>query len=157
MKAMWIDTSGVLVCMPARLAAQWREELDYKDVSMVRSAIGCVRIHGIDCLVLNEEPLSTAWFSDPSSGYFVRWAAAESEEQVIATAKTLRNAVPQQKCIAVFETGKYLLFDAALGPRMSTPLVVYLEGGMYQICSHRTFALPDIEVITLSLQRRTKQ
>ncbi|MGW8437830.1 Imm21 family immunity protein [Nocardiopsis sp. NPDC055879] len=80
----WIGTlGGPLIVIPCDLLESWNgsEDGDYERACKVESYAGVISVGGGEALVLGGTPDLTAYI--PYHRSFVRWGAAESEEQLL--------------------------------------------------------------------------
>jgi hypothetical protein len=157
----WVESGGgPLIAIPEVVLPFWSgadgDEMssDYDRACDVEGFIGLVPVGDTRALVLGDEPSSTAFL--PEHGTFVRWCAAESEEELLA-------GVPAALEAAVWETevhwnvpGPVVLFDAAWPGTASTRtdhLKVALEPGRYAVRATTAEPGPETWVGLVQLRR----
>jgi hypothetical protein len=94
--SVWVESAGgPLLVAPASELAHWGGSTDddgpvetwgdYGRACSVQGYIGLVDVGSQQALVLGDEPASTTYLADER--LFLRWAAADSEAELIAAAK----------------------------------------------------------------------
>ncbi|MFF4054271.1 immunity 21 family protein [Streptomyces sp. NPDC001668] len=114
----WVESGGgPLIAVPETVLPFWagadgdETASDYDRACEVEGCVGLLPVGDAAALVLGDEPASTSYL--PDHGTFVRWCAAESEDDLLAQ-------VPAALATAVWEDevswavpGPVVLFDAA--------------------------------------------
>jgi hypothetical protein len=96
MSLTWVESGGgPLLVAPKSELAQWGGSTnddgpveawgDYGRACSVQGYIGLVSVGGQQALVLGDEPASATYL--PAERLFLRWAAADSEAELVAAAK----------------------------------------------------------------------
>ncbi|MEU0784540.1 immunity 21 family protein [Streptomyces sp. NPDC006173] len=157
----WVESGGgPLIAIPEAVLPFWSgadgDEMssDYDRACDVEGFIGLVPVGDSRALVLGDEPASTAYL--PEHGIFVRWSAAESEDELLAV-------VPAALATAVWDPevqwnvpGPVVLFDAAWpGPvsERTDHLKVALAPGRYGVRAARVEPGPETWVGLVQLRR----
>lgn len=111
----WIESAGgPLLLLEEHLLSHWHgiETDDYDRACGIDDYLGLLDVGSGRALVLGEEPMSTAWLSEP--GMFVRWQYADDNESVEEAIADLSKASWEATAIVVDVTDSSLvLFDAA--------------------------------------------
>ncbi|MFD6920528.1 immunity 21 family protein [Streptomyces sp. NPDC059944] len=157
----WVESGGgPLIAIPEAVLPFWSgadgDEMssDYDRACDVEGSIGLVPVGDSRALVLGDEPASTSYL--PEHGTFVRWSAAESEDELLAV-------VPSALATAVWDPevqwhvpGPVVLFDAAWpGPvsERTDHLKVALAPGRYGVRAARVEPGPETWVGLVQLRR----
>ncbi|MET7385793.1 immunity 21 family protein [Streptomyces sp. NPDC005529] len=157
----WVESGGgPLIAIPEAVLPFWSgadgDEMssDYDRACDVEGSIGLVPVGDSRALVLGDEPASTSYL--PEHGTFVRWSAAESEDELLAV-------VPAALATAVWDPevqwhvpGPVVLFDAAWpGPvsERTDHLKVALAPGRYGVRAARVEPGPETWVGLVQLRR----
>ncbi|MET7740449.1 immunity 21 family protein [Streptomyces sp. NPDC005385] len=157
----WVESGGgPLIAIPEAVLPFWSgadgDEMssDYDRACDVEGSIGLVPVGDSRALVLGDEPASTSYL--PEHGIFVRWSAAESEDELLAV-------VPAALATAVWDPevqwhvpGPVVLFDAAWpGPvsERTDHLKVALAPGRYGVRAARVEPGPETWVGLVQLRR----
>ena len=121
----WVSSAGgPLILFPADRLSNWQGAFnkgnalsDYDRACSIVDFIGTLQVGSSTALILNDEPLQTAWcqLNDTCHGYLVRWVYAESESAVVAFLEHLPNSTFSLSTTFFLPTAKTcLLFDSAL-------------------------------------------
>ncbi|WP_405538872.1 immunity 21 family protein [Streptomyces sp. NBC_00075] len=118
MAVEWVESGGgPLIAVPEAVLSFWAgadgDELstDYDRACEVDGLIGFVPVGDTTALVLGDEPASTAFL--PEHDTFVRWCAADSEDELLACVPAAL-AAAEWEADRVWETpGDVVLFDSA--------------------------------------------
>ncbi|MFJ6508516.1 immunity 21 family protein [Streptomyces sp. NPDC091879] len=157
----WVESGGgPLIAIPEAVLPFWSgadgDEMssDYDRACDVEGFIGLVPVGDSRALVLGDEPASTSYL--PEHGVFVRWSAAESEDELLAV-------VPAALATAVWDPevqwnvpGPVVLFDAAWpGPASARTghLKVALAPGRYGVRAAHVEPGPETWVGLVQLRR----
>ncbi|MEU3890554.1 immunity 21 family protein [Streptomyces sp. NPDC029041] len=157
----WVESGGgPLIAVPEIVLPFWAgadgEETasDYDRACEVDGHVGLLPVGDCTALVLGDEPAATAYL--PDRGMFVRWRAADSEHELLAS-------VPPATATAAWgpETtwkvpGPVRLFDAAwpgTGLADTDQVRVALEPGRYAVRAARVQPGPEtwLDLIELRL------
>jgi hypothetical protein len=127
---------------------------DYDRACDVEGFVGLLPVGDTRALVLGDDPASTTYL--PEHGVFVRWCAAESEDELLSV-------VPAALADAVWEPeahwnvpGPVVLFDAAwpgAASENTDHLRVVLEPGRYAVRAARVEPGPETWVGLVQLRR----
>lgn len=137
----WVESGGgPLIAIPEVVLPFWAGadgddmSSDYDRACDVDGFIGLVPVGDTRALVLGDEPASTSYL--PEHGTFVRWCAAESEEELLAGVPAALEAAVWEPEVQWSVPGPVVLFDAAW-PGTATGrtdhLRVPLEPGRYAV------------------------
>ncbi|MFG2447807.1 immunity 21 family protein [Streptomyces sp. M41(2017)] len=157
----WVESGGgPLIAIPEAVLPFWsgadgdESSSDYDRACDVEGFIGLVPVGDSRALVLGDEPASTSYL--PEHGVFVRWSAAESEDELLAV-------VPAALATAVWDPevqwnvpGPVVLFDAAWpGPasERTDHLKVALAPGRYGVRAAHVEPGPETWVGLVQLRR----
>ncbi len=156
----WIESNGgPLLLLGESLLANWAGAdgprpgpTDYERAAAVRDFVGVVPVDDGYGLVLWGEPLPTTWWSrlDAVDGLFVRWIAAESDEQVNDTLEKLSDDVfVPSKVFITLTDPNCMLFDSAMpGEDILTPsMKIRLLPGRYRIDTAEYAKPGEIELL----------
>ncbi|MEU8788416.1 immunity 21 family protein [Streptomyces sp. NPDC048643] len=157
----WVESGGgPLIAIPEAVLPFWSgadgDEMssDYDRACDVEGFIGLVPVGDSRALVLGDEPASTSYL--PEHGVFVRWSAAESEDELLAV-------VPAAIATAVWDPevqwnvpGPVVLFDAAWpgsASERTDHLKVALAPGRYGVRAAQVEPGPETWVGLVKLRR----
>ncbi|MFD7679912.1 immunity 21 family protein [Streptomyces sp. NPDC060187] len=157
----WVESGGgPLIAIPEAVLPFWSgadgDEMssDYDRACDVEGFIGLVPVGDSRALVLGDEPASTSYL--PEHGLFVRWSAAESEDELLAV-------VPAALATAVWDPevqwnvpGPVVLFDAAwpgTASERTDHLKVALAPGRYGVRAAHVEPGPETWVGLVQLRR----
>jgi frataxin-like iron-binding protein CyaY len=153
----WVNSAGgPFLFLDEVLLSNWHgsagghaEQSDYERACLADDLIVPINIGNGFGVVLNDEPLQTAWLPSEKQGqsFLTRWRHAKSEITVIRHLEQIPEAIFDQEGVSfTVPCGRCILFDSALpGPdfRKGEFLELMLEPGDYEI---RTgFFEPDSE------------
>src|SRR5690242_20715802 len=157
----WVESGGgPLVAVPEAVLPFWAgadgEDLatDYDRACEVDGYVGLLPVGDSAALVLGDEPASTSFLPDHDT--FVRWRAANSEEELLA-------GVPAALATAVWEnevrwdvSGPVVLFDSAWPGREADGterLRIALEPGGYAVRAGQAQPGPETWLGLVQLRR----
>ncbi|WND38829.1 immunity 21 family protein [Streptomyces sp. BB1-1-1] len=114
----WVESGGgPLVAVPETVLPFWtgadgeETDSDYDRACEIDGHVGLLPVGDCAALVLGDEPASTAYL--PDHGTFVRWCAADSEDEVLAGVPAALDAAEWEPEVSWQVPGPVLLFDAA--------------------------------------------
>ncbi|MFF7331544.1 immunity 21 family protein [Streptomyces sp. NPDC090306] len=114
----WVESGGgPLIAVPETVLPFWAgadgDELasDYDRACEVESEVGLVPVGDCAALVLGDEPAATAFL--PEHGLFVRWCAADSEDELLAGVPAALDGAVWGDEVRWEVPGPVVLFDAA--------------------------------------------
>ncbi|MET8947459.1 immunity 21 family protein [Streptomyces sp. NPDC004542] len=131
---------GPLVAVPEAVLPFWAgadgEDLatDYDRACEIDGYVGLLPVGDSAALVLGDEPASTSFL--PGHGTFVRWCAADSEEELPAGVPAALDAAVREHEVLWDVPGPVLLLDSAwpgAGTDRAEHLRVPLEAGRYSV------------------------
>jgi hypothetical protein len=147
----WVESGGgPLVVVPETVLPFWvgadGDELasDYDRACEEDGDVGLLPVGDSAALVFGEEPASTTYL--PEHGTFVRWYAAESEEQLLAEVRTALDSAVWGPEMVWTVPGPVLLFDAAWPGKdslRSDHVWISLEPGRYTVRAARVQPGPE--------------
>ncbi|MFD4613102.1 immunity 21 family protein [Streptomyces sp. NPDC058451] len=157
----WVESEGgPLIVVPEVVLSSWsgadsdESETDYDRACGVDGYAGLVAVGQSQALVLGDDPASTSFL--PERGLFVRWCAAESEEELLGSVDAaLADAAwePEQLWDV---PGPVVLFDSAWPGDELEPenhLRVDLEPGRYSVRATYVEPNPETWLNLVQLQR----
>jgi len=110
----WIESAGgPLILLEGRLLSDWHgiETDDYDRACGIDDYLGLLNVGSGRALVLGEEPMPTAWLSEP--GMLVRWQYADDNESVVEAIADLSKASWEETGIVLdVSDSSLVLFDA---------------------------------------------
>jgi hypothetical protein len=119
----WINSAGgPLVLIPRSALIRWRGAADghgvgtdYDAACAVSSYAGVIHRHGVDILILNDEPLQTTAVATEDAVFLVRWMYAPNESAVLASLRDIRGRLgpPCERASLASVECEYVLLDAA--------------------------------------------
>jgi hypothetical protein len=122
----WVESSGgPLILLDADLLEQWggvsaegdsASGSDYDLACSVNDYLGRIAFRDRDALVLDDEPLPTAWYEmgEVAHGLLVRWVHADDEASAVAALSDLQGLEWEAADFEVhFSQNNQVLFDAA--------------------------------------------
>jgi len=142
----WVESAGgPLLVVPASALSHWGGSTDddgpvetwgdYGRACAVEGYIGLLSVGGQQALVLGDEPATTAYL--PAERLFLRWAAADSEAELVAAAKrALQGHVQWEEDLVWDIREPVVLFDPAWPGSEIEPdnhLVLDIEPGRYRV------------------------
>ncbi|MCX4976307.1 MULTISPECIES: immunity 21 family protein [unclassified Streptomyces] len=147
----WVESGGgPLIVIPEVVLPFWsgadgdETSSDYDRACDVDGYIGLVPVGDTRALVLGDEPASTAFL--PEHGTFVRWCAADSEDELLAIVPAALEAAVWEPEVHWNVPGPVVLFDAAWPgseSKRTDHLKLALEPGRYAV--RATYAEPGPE------------
>ncbi|WP_330456517.1 immunity 21 family protein [Streptomyces sp. NBC_00820] len=147
----WVESGGgPLIAVPETVLPFWAgadsEELatDYDRACEVDGYAALLPVGDSAALVLGDEPASTSYLAD--HGTFVRWSAANSEEELLAAARAALATAAWESELRWHVPGPVVLFDSAWpgnGVDDTGHLRVPLEAGTYGV--RAAYAQPEPE------------
>lgn len=157
----WVESGGgPLIAVPETVLPFWagadgdETASDYDRACEVDGFVGLLPVGDSAALVFGDEPASTSYL--PDHGTFVRWCAADSEEELLAR-------VPAALATAVWDhevrwkvPGTVVLFDSAWpGPETERTehLRVALEPGTYAVRAAQVQPGPETWLGLVQLRR----
>ncbi|WP_330302993.1 MULTISPECIES: immunity 21 family protein [unclassified Streptomyces] len=160
----WVESGGgPLIAIPEVVLPFWAGadgddmSSDYDRACDVDGFIGLVPVGDTRALVLGDEPASTSYL--PEHGTFVRWCAAESEEELLAGVPAALEAAVWEPEVQWSVPGPVILFDAAW-PGTATGrtdhLRVPLEPGRYAVRAAYAEPGPETWLGLVQLRRLTQ-
>ncbi|MEU6473136.1 immunity 21 family protein [Streptomyces massasporeus] len=157
----WVESGGgPLIAVPETVLPFWAgadgEETasDYDRACEVDGHVGLLPVGDSTALVLGDEPASTAYL--PDRGMFVRWCAADSEHELLASVPPATAAAEWGPETTWKVPGPVRLFDAAwpgTGLADTDQVRVALEAGSYAVRAARVQPGPEtwLDLIELRL------
>jgi hypothetical protein len=135
----WINSAGgPLVLIPRLALRSWQgaaggDGSDYMAAAAVSDYAGVIHRHGVDILVLNDEPLQTTAVAMDDALLLVRWKYAPSESSVSASLRGIRGqlGLPCEQTYLASTEHEYVLLDAGAAGDGATN---YLDIGF---CPHQ--------------------
>ncbi|MER6383763.1 immunity 21 family protein [Streptomyces sp. NPDC001250] len=137
----WVESGGgPLIAVPETVLPFWAgadsEELDtdYDRACEVDGYVGLLPVGDSAALVFGDEPASTSYLPDHAT--FVRWSAANSEAELLATVPAALDAAMWGSEVHWRVPGPVLLFDSAWPGQAADRtehLRVPLEAGTYTV------------------------
>ncbi|NMI55882.1 MULTISPECIES: Imm21 family immunity protein [unclassified Streptomyces] len=113
----WIESGGgPLIVIPEASLSVWRgadgdEWEDYDRACDVDGHVGLIAVGQSHALVLGFDPASTAFLS--SAGAFVRWIAADSEEELLDSVDAALASAVWEETVTWDVPGPVVLLDSA--------------------------------------------
>jgi hypothetical protein len=118
----WIESlGGPLVLLPTNKMQLWLgnagpskpEESHYELACDIKGFCGTLTINDIQAFVVADESNPTTWIPNSEGGQLIRWMAANSEEQLMSTAKTIMEKQHLDSVVYFDSTqGEHHLFDS---------------------------------------------
>ncbi|WP_149263469.1 Imm21 family immunity protein [Actinomadura sp. K4S16] len=141
----WVESGGgPLLAAPASQLARWEGSTDdegpvetwgdYGRACAVEGYIGLVGVGAGQGLVLGDEPATTTYL--PDERLFVRWAAADSESELVDAARQAVHDVEWEEELGWDVDGPVVLFDSAwpgATPEPGNHLKIDLAPGPYRV------------------------
>ncbi|WP_189863572.1 immunity 21 family protein [Streptomyces poonensis] len=157
----WVESGGgPLIAVPEAVLPFWtgadgdEPSSDYDRACAVDGHVGLVPVGDTRALVLGDEPASTAFL--PEYGTFVRWCAADSEEELLAQVPAALDAAVWAPEVEWRVPGAVVLFDAAWpgdGSERTDHVRVELEPGRYGVRAAHVPAGPETWLGLVHLRR----
>jgi hypothetical protein len=137
----WImSAGGPLILIPRSIIGQWRGVADggedYQAACAVTDRAGVIWRHGVDILVLNDEPLQTACVVSDRRPMLIRWMYAPSESAALAALHDFqdRRLRPSEAVLMTCKESRYVLLDAgADGSKLTEHLDVEIVEGVFLV------------------------
>jgi hypothetical protein len=143
----WVNSAGgPLLFLAEDLLSMWHgvvgnhaEQSDYDRACRLDNLIGSITIGNGAGIILNDEPLPTAWLPSEEKGYglWIRWKHAKNESSVVRHLEQLPQIIFRpERMILTVTSARCILFDSALhGPdfRKGEFLEVVLDLADYEI------------------------
>ncbi|MER6012435.1 immunity 21 family protein [Streptomyces bluensis] len=158
----WVESGGgPLIAVPEVVLPFWtgasggEMSSDYDRACDINGSIGLLPVGDTRALVLGDEPASTAFL--PEHGTFVRWYAANSEDELLAGVPTALQTALWEPEVEWRVPGPVVVFDAAWpgdSSRSTDHLRVELESGRYGVSAAYVSAGPETWLGLVRLRRR---
>ncbi|GAX53986.1 Imm21 family immunity protein [Streptomyces olivochromogenes] len=136
----WIESGGgPLIVIPEESLSAWRgadgeDWKDYDRACAVDGHVGLIAVGQSHALVLGFDPASTAFLPNP--GAFVRWIAADSEEELLDSVEGALASVVWEETVTWDVPGPVVLLDSACpggGVHEDERLRVEMAAGRYRV------------------------
>ncbi|TMQ89677.1 hypothetical protein ETD83_38885 [Actinomadura soli] len=142
----WVESGGgPLLLAPASQLAHWGGATDdddgpletwgdYGRACSVEGYIGLVKVGSLDGLVLGDEPATTTYL--PDERLLLRWAAADSEAELVAAARKAASTAPWEEHLVWDVDGPAVLIDSAWpgsAPEPGNHLPIDLRPSRYNV------------------------
>ncbi|MEV8545651.1 immunity 21 family protein [Streptomyces sp. NPDC051572] len=157
----WVESGGgPLIAVPTTVLPFWTgadgDELasDYDRACEVGGYAGLLPVGDSAALVLGDDPASTSFL--PEHGTFVRWCAANSEDEVLAVIPAALAGATWENEVHWDVPGPVVLFDSAWPGRESEGtehLKVDLEPGRYAVRAGQAQPGPETWLGLVQLRR----
>jgi immunity protein 21 of polymorphic toxin system len=145
----WISSAGgPLVLLPLDSLADWQGNAngdgapsDYDIACAAEGYTNALIVRNMSVLVLNDEPLQTAFLRDATGAFFVRWMYAPGQPEVDTALAVMRGQLGPAVEAVDFQadTPNLVLMDAAeqgAGPSLGDRLSLHLEAASYKVSTH---------------------
>jgi len=159
----WVESGGgPLIAIPETVLPFWAGadgddmSCDYDRACDVEGFIGLLPVGDTRALVLGDDPASTTYL--PEHGVFVRWCAADSEDELLAVVPAALAQAAWEPEVEWTVPGPVVLFDAAwpgTASENTDHLRVVLEPGRYGVRAARVEPGPETWVGLVQLRRLT--
>lgn len=159
----WVESGGgPLIAIPETVLPFWSGadgddmSCDYDRACDVDGYIGLLPVGDTRALVLGDDPAATAYL--PEHGAFVRWCAADSEDELRALVPAALSQARWEQEAEWTVPGPVVLFDAAWTGTASGStdhLRVMLEPGRYGVRAARVEPGPETWIGLVQLRRLT--
>jgi len=159
----WVESGGgPLIAIPETVLPFWAGadgddmSCDYDRACDVEGFIGLLPVGDTRALVLGDDPASTTYL--PEHGAFVRWCAADSEDELLAVVPAALARAAWEPEVEWTVPGPVVLFDAAWPGTASgntDHLRVVLEPGRYGVRAAHVEPGPETWVGLVQLRRLT--
>ncbi|WP_406836342.1 immunity 21 family protein [Streptomyces sp. AHU1] len=159
----WVESGGgPLIAIPETVLPFWAGadgddmSCDYDRACDVEGFIGLLPVGDTRALVLGDDPASTTYL--PEHGAFVRWCAADSEDELLAVVPAALAQAAWEPEVEWTVPGPVVLFDAAwpgTASENTDHLRVVLEPGRYGVRAARVEPGPETWVGLVQLRRLT--
>ncbi|MFO0983776.1 MAG: Imm21 family immunity protein [Planctomycetota bacterium] len=146
MKQKWMSTDGgPFVVLPRSFLLEWhgidtelREPTDYEAACSVNNYTGVLTRDCYEILVVNDEPLQTAFTRASHLPCLVRWRFASGPDAVAEAIRVLADVVGTLRTVQTMtwrvESADLVMFDAASDGRDEPELLeIDLTPGLYQV------------------------
>ncbi|MET8451378.1 immunity 21 family protein [Streptomyces sp. NPDC005209] len=157
----WVESGGgPLIVVPEAVLPFWAgadgEDMatDYDRACEVDGYVGLLPVGNSAALVLGDEPASTSYLPDHAA--FVRWSAANSEEELLAGVPAALDAAAWGDEVRWDVPGPVVLFDSAWPgdeSERAEHLRVPLEAGAYAVRAAYARPGPETWVGLVQLRR----
>jgi hypothetical protein len=157
----WVESGGgPLIAVPETVLPFWlgadgdETASDYDRACEVEGFVGLLPVGDSAALVLGDEPASTSFL--PDQGTFVRWGAADSEDELLAQVPAALATADWKDEIHWTVPGPVVLFDAAWPGGDSTRtdhLRVTLDPGRYAVRAAQVQPGPETWLGFVQLRR----
>lgn len=120
----WISSEGgPLILLERNIASYWkghdgsgtgeRLSTDYERACEIEDYLGFLPVGPGEALVLNDEPMQTAWMRlGDTLGIVIRWEWAEDEETLVSAVQTIPEDLWEESGLSLnVRDGRLLLFD----------------------------------------------
>ncbi|EGX58695.1 hypothetical protein SZN_16295 [Streptomyces zinciresistens K42] len=156
----WIESGGgPLIAVPETVLPFWagadgdETASDYDRACEIDGAVGLLPVGDSAALVLGDDPAATAYL--PDHGVFVRWCAADSEEDVLARVPDALAGAEWGAEVRWKVPGPVVLFDAAWPGReteRTEHLKVTLAPGAYAVRAAHVRPGPETWLVLVGLR-----
>lgn len=156
----WIESGGgPLIAVPETVLPFWagadgdETASDYDRACEIDGAVGLLPVGDSAALVFGDDPASTAYL--PDHGVFVRWCAADSEEELLARVPAALATADWGREVRWKVPGTVVLFDAAWPGRdteRTEHLKVTLAPGAYTVRTARAQPGPETWLVLVELR-----
>lgn len=161
---IWIASAGgPLVLIPKSKAHLWHGSVcrcdggsDYEIACTINDYAGSVKTHGMDVLVLDDEPYQTTAWADPDGTMLVRWIYAPSEDAVVQYLRTVRHRLiaPEEKMAFLISEKDQILMDAAeSGNRPGSSLSVQIDPAEYRVATYLDKPTEELALVIHAFER----
>ncbi|MGI5452902.1 immunity 21 family protein [Streptomyces sp. CA-249302] len=157
----WVESGGgPLIAVPEAVLPFWagadgeENASDYDRACEVDGFVGLLPVGDSAALVLGDEPASTAFL--PEHGTFVRWCAANSEDELLAEVPQALATAEWGEEVRWQVPGDVLLFDCAwpgTDTERTDSLKVALEPGRYAVRAANVQPGPETWLGLVQLRR----
>ncbi|MBC9729592.1 immunity 21 family protein [Streptomyces sp. TRM68367] len=157
----WVESGGgPLIAVPETVLPFWvgadgdETASDYDRACEVDGRLGLLPVGDATALVLGDEPAATAFL--PDRGTFVRWSAAETEAELLASVPAALTVAEWEPEVCWDVPGPVLLFDAAwpgTGAPDTDHVRVALSPGRYAVRAAQVQPGPETWLGLVELRR----
>ncbi|MFI7412789.1 immunity 21 family protein [Streptomyces sp. NPDC049627] len=157
----WVESGGgPLIAVPETVLPFWagadgdETASDYDRACEVDGSVGLLPVGDSAALVFGDEPASTSYL--PDHGVFVRWCAADSEEELLARVPAALATADWGQEVRWKVPGTVVLFDSAWPGReteRTEHLRVALEPGPYAVRAAHVQPGPETWLALVELRR----
>ncbi|WP_405598219.1 MULTISPECIES: Imm21 family immunity protein [unclassified Streptomyces] len=154
----WIESGGgPLIVIPEASLSAWRgadgdDWDDYDRACGVDGHVGLIAVGQSHALVLGFDPASTAFL--PSAGAFVRWIAADSEDELLGSVDAALASAVWEETVMWDVPGPVVLFDSAWPggeAHEDERLRVEVAAGRYRVQAAQVTPRPSITFCLVQL------